>query len=276
MPINCPICHSAARLLAKHPDADIYRCNDCTHAFSDIASMPRQEEYGADYFDDTHRRWFEHPNTQLFDRVAAYIPRGGSVLDVGCGRGDFLRHVKVTRPDAQLTGIDFAPNQDEVIRFLRGDVNTLDIKEQFDVVMSLSVIEHVPDCVAFAHRMAELTKKGGATIVNTPNEASILYGLGRAGRSLGVPLAFNRLYSRHHLHHFTPISLRRLLESSGLKVSRHIMHNAPVKAMDLPVRNFAADGVLRTGVWAVFAAGSITSKTYLQTVVCSVQDFSKT
>jgi hypothetical protein len=47
------------------------------------------------------------------------------------------------------------------------------------------------------------------------------------------------------------------------------MHNAPVKAMDMPVRNPAADAVLRAGVGAVFAAGSVTSKTYLQTVICS-------
>jgi 2-polyprenyl-3-methyl-5-hydroxy-6-metoxy-1,4-benzoquinol methylase len=268
MPILCPICQSATRLMAKHPDADIYRCNSCTHAFSDIASMPKQEEYGADYFDDAHRRWFEHPNTQLFDRVASFIPQGGSVLDVGCGRGDFLRHVRKTRPDAKLAGIDFSPNQDDAIRFLQGDVLTLDLGERFDVVVSLSVIEHVPDCVAFARRMGELTKPGGSTIVNTPNEASVLYGLGRAGRAMGVPLAFNRLYSRHHLHHFTPKSLRTLLESHGLTVSEHIMHNAPVKAMDLPVKNPIADAVLRAGVWAIFAAGSVTSKTYLQTVVC--------
>lgn len=270
MPISCPICHSDTRLLAKHPDADIYRCRSCTHAFSDVASMPVQEEYGPEYFDDTHRRWFENPNTWLFDLVASYIPQGGSVLDVGCGRGDFLRYVAKTRPDAKLTGIDFAPNEHETIRFWQGDVIAMDIPERFDVVLSLSVIEHVRDCVAFARRMAELTKPGGTTIVNTPNEASILYGLGRAGRAMGVSIAFNRLYSRHHLHHFTPPSLRRLLESCGLKVSAHRMHNAPVKAMDLPVRNAAADAVLRAGVWAVFAAGSATSKTYLQTVVCSV------
>src|ERR1700722_6134209 len=108
MPIHCPICQNAAHLMAKHPDADIYRCNSCTHAFSDIASMPKQ---------------------------------GGSVLDVGCGRGDFLRHVSKTRPDARLTGIDFSPNQDETIRFLQGDIITLDIGECFDVVVSLSVIE---------------------------------------------------------------------------------------------------------------------------------------
>jgi SAM-dependent methyltransferase len=107
--------------MARHPDADIYRCEHCTHAFSDPASMPKQESYDTDYYDDTHRRWFEHPNTALFDRITAIIPRGGSLLDVGCGRGDLLRHVQSKRPDVQLTGIDYSPNQDEIIRFLQGD-----------------------------------------------------------------------------------------------------------------------------------------------------------
>jgi hypothetical protein len=104
----------------------------------------------------------------------------------------------------------------------------------------------------------------------TLNEASILYGLARIGRALGVPLAFHRLYSHHHIHHFTRVSLRRLLESCGMKVSRHIMHNAPIKAMDLPVRGPMADALIRVGVGAVFAAGSVVSKTYLQTAICSV------
>lgn len=231
--------------------------------------MPKQEEYGPEYFDHTHRRWFENPNTQLFDRVATLIPCGGTILDVGCGRGDFLRYVQTIRPDVRFTGIDFSPNQDDTIRFLQGDIVTLDIAERFDVVLSLSVIEHVPDCVAFVRRMRGLTKPGGSTVVNTPNEASILYGLGRTGRAIGIPLAFNRLYSRHHLHHFTPVSLRTVLETSGLKVRAHIMHNAPLQAMDLPVHNPAADAILRAGVWAVFAAGTLTSKTYMQTAMCS-------
>jgi 2-polyprenyl-3-methyl-5-hydroxy-6-metoxy-1,4-benzoquinol methylase len=230
--------------------------------------MPKQEEYGPEYFDDTHRRWFEHPNTRLFDLVSERIPRGGSVLDVGCGRGDLLRYLQKTRPDIHLTGIDFAPNQDHSIRFLQGDVVTLDIRERFDVVVSLSVIEHVPDCVAFARRMGELTKPEGTTIVNTPNEASVLYAMGRTARAMGVSLVFNRLYSKHHLHHFTPRSLRTLLQSHGLKVKDHRMHNAPIQAMDLPVKGVLADAVLRGGVWAIFAAGSATSKTYLQTAIC--------
>jgi 2-polyprenyl-3-methyl-5-hydroxy-6-metoxy-1,4-benzoquinol methylase len=257
--------------MAKHPDADIYRCKHCTHVFSDPASMPKQESYDPDYYDDTHRRWFEHPNTALFDRITAIIPQGGSLLDVGCGRGDLLRHVQSKRPDVQLTGIDYSLNEDESIRFLQGDAIKLDIRERFDVVASLAVIEHVLDCVAFANRLRELTKPGGIAAIMTLNEASILYGLAGIGRVLGVPLAFNRLYSHHHIHHFTRASLRQLLESCGMTVSQHIMHNAPVKAMDLPVSGRTADAVLRVGVGAVFAAGSVLSKTYLQTAICSVR-----
>jgi 2-polyprenyl-3-methyl-5-hydroxy-6-metoxy-1,4-benzoquinol methylase len=269
MSIACPICHTTARFMATHPEANIYRCERCTHAFSDPGSMPLQESYGPDYYNHTHRRWFEHPNTALFERIAAVIPTGASVIDVGCGRGDFLRHVQRSCPDARLTGIDYSPNQDKTIRFLQGDAFDLDIGDRFDVVVSLNVIEHVSDCVAFANRLRELTKPGGTMAIMTVNESSILYGLARIGRGLGVPLAFDRLYSRHHLHHFTRASLLRLLESCGLKLSQHILHNSPVKAVDLPVQSRMADAALRIVVGGVCGASYVLSQGYLQTVICS-------
>ena len=268
-PIACPICQATACFMATHPEADIYRCKCCTHAFSDPGSMPQQESYDPAYYSDTHRRWFEHPNTALFERITALIPAGASVLDVGCGRGDFLRHVHRNRPDVQLTGIDYSPNQDKNIRFLQGDAFELDIRDRFDVVVSLNVIEHVSDCVAFANRLRQLTKPGGTIAIMTVNESSILYGLARFGRLLGVPLAFDRLYSRHHLHHFTRASLLGLLESCGLKSSQHILHNSPVRAVDLPVQSRMADAVLRIMVAGVCGAGYVLSKGYLQTVICS-------
>lgn len=233
--------------------------------------MPIQEAYDDTYFYQTHRRWFEHPNTSLFRKISDMIPQGSSVLDVGCGRGDLLKFLRSMRPDLQLTGVDFSYNSSDGIRYLQGDVLTLDIAEKFDFVIALAAIEHVPNCIAFAKRLQELVNPGGAVVVMTINEASLLYGLARAGRALGVQLAFNRLYSRHHLHHFTRQSLCQALESCGLKVSTQIMHNAPLKAMDLPVQNSAAEAVLRAGVWAVFLAGSITARTYQQTAVCSAR-----
>jgi 2-polyprenyl-3-methyl-5-hydroxy-6-metoxy-1,4-benzoquinol methylase len=265
--MKCPICDARADFFAAHPEASIYRCPKCTHAFSDPASMPEQENYDERYYDETHRRWFQHPNTALFDRIAAEIPPKASVLDVGCGRGDFLRHIHAVRPDVHLTGIDYSPNSDDVIRFLEGDAFTVKLEERFDVTVSLAVIEHVVDCVGFANRMLELTKPDGTVVISTVNESSLLYGLARTGRALGVPLAFDRLYSRHHLHHFTRTSLRRLSLASGLNVSRHFLHNSPVKAVDLPVQNKIADTALRLVIAGVSGAGTVLSQSYLQTVI---------
>ena len=65
MPIEYPICHTTVRFMARNPDADSYGCDHWTHAFSDPASMPKQESFDTDYYDDTHRRWFERPHTAL-------------------------------------------------------------------------------------------------------------------------------------------------------------------------------------------------------------------
>ena len=242
---TCPICHDVAHLAAKHPEADIFRCGSCTHVFSDPDSMPIQEAYDEAYFYETHRRWFEHPNISLFREISDMIPLGSSVLDVGCGRGDLLKYLRIKRPDLRLTGVDYSPNNSEGIRYLQGDVLTLEIAEKFDVVIALAAIEHVPNCVAFARRLHELATPGGSVVVMTINESSLLYGVARAGRAMGIDLAFNRLYSRHHLHHFNRQSLCQVLESNGLKVAKQIMHNAPVRAMDLPVRNSVFEAVLR-------------------------------
>ncbi len=254
--------------MAKHPEADIYRCSGCTHAFSDPGSMPDQEIYDAAYYDNEHPRWFEHPDTKLFDCIIALIPEGGSVIDIGCGQGAFLRHVHSKRPDVQLTGVDYSSNRDEAIRFFQGDALKLDISDRFDVVVSLAVIEHVLDCVELTKRMRELTKPGGTLVMMTLDESSVLFGLARLGRLLGVTVAFDRLYSRHHVHHFTRKSLTRLLESCGLKVSQRLLHNAPLQAVDLPVRGRMADALFRMALGVVFGAGWVLSKAYLQTVIC--------
>ena len=52
----------------------------------------------------------------------------------------------------------------------------------------------------------------------TVNESSLLYWLARGMRHVGFRAAFERLDSRHHVHHFTEASLKLLLESRGMTV----------------------------------------------------------
>ena len=50
---TCVICGAKATWMAKHPEADLYRCPVCTHCFSDPDSV-EPERYAPDYFDDAH------------------------------------------------------------------------------------------------------------------------------------------------------------------------------------------------------------------------------
>jgi 2-polyprenyl-3-methyl-5-hydroxy-6-metoxy-1,4-benzoquinol methylase len=269
MEVHCPVCGSKSALMARHPEADLYRCLRCTHAFSHLDSIPDLEPYQANYFDGDHKRWFENPNTELFRKIAALIPKGASVLDAGCGPGHFLQYLHKIRPDLKLCGIDLIDNPDvEGIRFLKGDIAEVAVNETFDAVVSLATIEHLPDVAGFADRLRALTKPNGIIAVMTVNESSILYGLARAGRRLHVSLAFNRLYSRHHLNHFTRESLRTLLRSRGLIVSSEMVHNPPLAAIDIPVESKLMDALLRTAMWTLCKAGDITNGSHLQTIIC--------
>jgi SAM-dependent methyltransferase len=175
--------------------------------------------------------------------------------------------VRQTRPDLTLTGIDLAPNRDvEGIRFIQGDVHALSVAQTFDVVIAQQVIEHVEDPHAFLDALARLARPAAWVILSTINESSLLYSLARAGRRTGIPLAFNRLYSSHHLQHFTCHSLRTLLQRHSFRVVEEVTHNAPLAAIDIPVSNRAADAVLRAGMWMVCRLGEVANRSYLQTI----------
>ena len=268
MNVPCPICQSPSAFFAHHPETDLYRCRRCTHAFSHLEAMQEFERYDDNYYDTAHKRWFNHPNTALFERIAKAIPPGASVLDAGCGQGDFLRYLRKHRPDLRLSGIDlsFNPSVDG-IRFLQGDIMQTGVYERFDAIVSLAVIEHVSDVTGFVQRIHDLVNPGGIAIVMTLNEGSLLYGLARAGYHLGVPLVFNRLYSRHHLHHFTRESFRLVLRRGGFSIESDFVHAAPLAAIDLPVQGKVADAVLRGGTWVLFRLDALTDRNYLQTII---------
>lgn len=265
---HCPVCGGGADFAYPHSQAEIWRCRVCRHAFTRVDSLAEQEAYDQDYYLETHRNWFLNPNLRLFRWIAERMGRGGAVLDVGCGKGDFLRWLRDNHPGHDLVGVDLSPNHPEAgITYLQGDAAGLDFGRRFDAVVSLAAIEHVPDIRAFAQMLGTLCRPGGRVFVMTLNESGLLYRLSRLALHLGVPLVFERLYSPHHLHHFSTASLTRLLSEAGMVIETVHHHNCPLKALDMPVKGALARLVLKAGVAAVFLAGSLFGSCYLQTVV---------
>jgi 2-polyprenyl-3-methyl-5-hydroxy-6-metoxy-1,4-benzoquinol methylase len=271
--VECPICKRPSQFYARHPEASLHRCEECSHRFSILSMENAVERYGPEYFERTHRNWFMNPDLPHFQRLARSIRADGtarSVIDVGCGKGNFLGYLAAqTVPALSLTGIDLSPNlADPKIEYICGDVMTMSEPRQFDVVVSLAVIEHVADVHGFVKKLHDLCRPNGRVIVMTINDDSILYGMARMLRYVGFTLPFNRLYSSHHIHHFTRRSLIGLLKHKGLSIETVILHNAPFAAIDIPVSSMAIARLLRLAVYMLFIAGRLFRRTYQQTVIC--------
>lgn len=91
-----------------------------------------------------------------------------SILDVGTALGDMLYRSE-RYGASRLLGIEMKPKRFEAaerigallhskVEFRKGDFLTLDIEEQFDDVLLLNVIHHVPDFRNFILKAASLTK----------------------------------------------------------------------------------------------------------------------
>jgi len=100
------------------------------------------------------------------------------VLDIGCGAG--LLCEPLTRLGAQVIGVD--PSASNIaaaklhaekghlsIDYRCTTVEEMDVRERFDIVLAMEVVEHVTDVGAFISRCAAMLKPGGLMVVSTLN-----------------------------------------------------------------------------------------------------------
>jgi len=267
----CPVCAAPSFVEDRLEEVTLCRCPSCDHCFTDLNSLNSFEPYAPDYFAESHRNWFLHPDLVLYEKLSRIITArnpAASVLDIGCGNGNFLRYLRNANSRLALTGVDTAPNPPtEGIRYLQGDFFDTQFDRQFDALASLAVIEHIPDVSRFARRLNDLCAPGGIVITMTVDERSVIYRSARTLHHVGFSTPSVRLYDKHHLNHFTHASLKRLLEENGLLTVQVLRHNTPMAAVDLPRSSAPMAAILRAGVWVAFKMGDVAGRSMLQTVV---------
>ena len=103
---------------------------------------------------------------------------GLRILDIGCGAG--LLCEPFTRLGAQVIGIDPSASNIAAARlhaekghlsidYRCTTVEDMDVRERFDIVLAMEVVEHVTDVGAFLKRCAAMLKPGGLMVVSTLN-----------------------------------------------------------------------------------------------------------
>ena len=101
------------------------------------------------------------------------------ILDIGCGGG--LLCEPLCRLGAEITGIDASNNNIEVaklhakemnlnIKYIHCPPEKLDLKDKFDVILNMEVVEHVANLDLFVQNCSKLIKKNGMMFVATINK----------------------------------------------------------------------------------------------------------
>ena len=207
----------------------LYSCNDCSFIFTQ--DIPSRDEIGPYY---ASQNYISHSNTQkglinkLYHKVrkitlvskrnmiiAETGIKKGSLLDVGCGTGAFLNEMKSA--GWQITGLE----PDETAR-----KNALELfgiqphpsdelfnlpAQSFDAITMWHVMEHVHELHEYTERLKELLKPGGRLLIAVPNYTSH-----DAGHYKEYWAAYD---VPRHLYHFSPASMRVLMDQHGLEVT---------------------------------------------------------
>lgn len=203
----------------------IHRCEHCGLLFT--VPRPQPGEMGKYYQSEeyySHQKNKKGLVPRIYETVKSfniktkttYATRGlnkGRLLDVGCGVGDFLCHVKKMGWD--VTGIEPSNNAkliaQERLGFLPldpSDSTTLP-DCSFDVITLWHVLEHVDDLKTQTNELNRLLKPGGRLVIALPNFQSFdCQYYKQYWAAWDVP---------RHLNHFSPEAIQSIITSLGMK-----------------------------------------------------------
>jgi 2-polyprenyl-3-methyl-5-hydroxy-6-metoxy-1,4-benzoquinol methylase len=131
-----------------------------------------KSSYGNKDWTKANHKWYEeihNSNNLLHTNFIEYFnqlkPNIQSVLEVGCGTGVYpIKHEHMFQ-NLDYTGIDFSETNIEYCKtnskfnFKNGDFIKMEIKEQFDLVFSHAVIDHVYNIDIFLTNLIKSCKK---------------------------------------------------------------------------------------------------------------------
>ena len=178
----------------------------CAHCGFVQAARRPDNAFLMDYYRDAH---IGHRGGELhFDAdarigaVAARVPEGGRIIEIGANDGAFC--AELSRAGYDAFGFD-PVEADEAASvekgFLEAGVASVAPKSA-DAVIAYYVLEHVINAGEWLRSALALLKDGGTLILEVPDYTT------HPQDSLNV----------EHLLHFTPETLRELLEQHGLEI----------------------------------------------------------
>ncbi len=224
----CIVCGAFTRRRTRSGQGwHIDQCQDCGLGYTDPPPGPGSgdmlyngayyaEHYGATCQSEEHTV----PGPVARDRFLPILDglrmlgAKGRLLDVGCATGDFLSLARQSGWD--IAGTECSPYAvaaaEERLQcpVYQDDLAVVAQKvSPFDAVTLHHVIEHVDNPREFVGHVFQLLKPGGYLYIECPNFDSLEAAVFREH--------WEDIRPEQHVHHFTPMSLTRLIKETGLQ-----------------------------------------------------------
>lgn len=160
----------------------LYECPDTALRFFSPASMAGDGDFYASLEDKPgyYDEW-------KWDYATAYdfIEANTKVLDIGCGRGAFLKKLQ-TEKNCVVKGLELNPSAYAILqqRGIDAEMEMIETyatkhTDEYDVVMFFQVLEHISNVKSFLTGAIQCLKPGGRLILAVPNNEPYLFGFAK-------------------------------------------------------------------------------------------------
>jgi methionine biosynthesis protein MetW len=201
-----------------------------------VTTTPR---LGSDQsFYETKAHLYEQAyNKVVLKQVLACLPRGGRVLDIGCGSGVLLG--RIGERAGYRAGVELSTAAAAAAARVADEIVNLPVDGElpfapasFDVVICADVLEHLPDPAAALSAVSKFCRPDGAVVVSVPNVANwearlrLLRGIWRY-EPVGI-------FDTGHLRFLTRETLIDMITESGLQVESCVAARVPHLSVQVP------------------------------------------
>jgi len=200
----------------------IARCDGCgvLRTLPELSEAELARFYPDEYWggSEPSQKWIASSQFEKTRFLARCGLSGGTILDVGCGAGFFLRALDPRKWDRFGVETSGAASRAAEAALGGGRVFTGTLTEstwdesQFDAVTFWSALEHTNEPRLNLREARRIMKRGGTLIVQLPNAASY--------QARAFAADWFALDAPRHRYHFTLPVLDRLLSETGFETYR--------------------------------------------------------
>ena len=154
----------------------LYRCRDTGLRFYHPLGVEGDETF---YQGLQHFPWYYLPWKWEHKIARRYVEKHKRVLEIGCGRGDFLARIRQT--GAVCRGLELNPDAAGLARSKGLDVTQMSLEHHsrlssgsYDMVCAFQVLEHVSAVGDFFRACAGMLRIGGTLVLSVPNNESYI------------------------------------------------------------------------------------------------------